>query len=71
VRASENSPDPSAISWLRLSAESNSGSGIFAKTVSIQRLGTNGGKPPADGCDSAHAGTQVRVPYTAQYYFYN
>ena len=71
VRASESSPDASAISWLLLSAQSNSGSGIFAKTTSIQRLNTNGGKAPADGCDQAHLGKIARVPYTAQYYFYN
>ncbi len=71
VRASENSPDASAISWLLLSAQSNSGSGIFAKTASIQRLNTSGGKAPDDGCDQAHLGKIARVPYTAQYYFYN
>jgi hypothetical protein len=77
VKASENSTDPSAISWLLLSAKSNSAnsantdSGIFAKTTSIQRLNTSGGKAPTDGCDSAHVGKQVRIPYTAQYYFYN
>jgi hypothetical protein len=71
VRSSENSPDPTAVPWLLLSAESNSGTGIFAKTVSIQRLSTQGGKPPTDGCDGAHKGQQARIPYTAEYYFYN
>jgi len=71
VRASENSPDPTAIPWLLLSAKSNSGAGIFAKTNSIQRLDTSGGKTPVDGCDQAHLGKIERVPYTAQYYFYN
>jgi len=71
VRASENSSDPSAVAWLLLSAKSNSGSGIFAKTVSIQRLNTAGGKAPADGCDQAHLGAVARVPYTALYFFYN
>jgi hypothetical protein len=71
VKASENSADPASISWLLLSAKANSGSGIFAKTVSIQRLNTVGGKPPAGGCDATHIGNLVRVPYSAQYYFYN
>lgn len=71
VNASENSPDPTAIAWLLLSAKSNSGSGIFSKTSSVQRLNTSGGKAPAQGCDQAHRGELARVPYTAQYYFYN
>ncbi|HXA47302.1 MAG TPA: DUF3455 domain-containing protein, partial [Burkholderiaceae bacterium] len=71
VKASEMSSDPTAIPWLLLSTTSNSGSGIFAKTVSVQRLDTSGGKAPVEGCDSAHLGTQARVPYTAKYYFYN
>lgn len=71
VMASENSPDPTAIAWLLLSAKSNSGSGIFSKTSSVQRLNTSGGKAPTDGCDQTHLGTLARVPYTAQYYFYN
>jgi len=71
VRTSENSPDYNSISWLLLAVKSNSGDGIFAKTTNIQRLETNGGKAPADGCDRAHLGTQIRVPYSAKYFFYN
>src|SRR5512143_3698315 len=37
VRAKDNGPDPNAIPWLLLSAKSNSGSGIFSQTQSIQR----------------------------------
>lgn len=71
VVASESSPDANSVPWLLLSVKSNSGDGIFAKTTNVQRLDTNGGKAPKDGCDQAHMGTQARVPYTARYYFYN
>jgi hypothetical protein len=71
LKASDKGPDAGAIPWLLLNAKSNSGQGLFAQTTSIQRLNTAGGKAPADGCDQAHLGSEVRVPYTAQYYFYN
>ena len=70
ARAKDNGPDPSAIPWLLLNAKSNSGSGIFSKTQSIQRINTAGGKAPSEVCDQAQAGKEVRVPYKANYYFY-
>ena len=36
----------------------------------IQRLNTKGGKAPVSGCDSSHAGLEVRVAYSADYFFY-
>jgi len=36
----------------------------------IQRIDTAGGKAPAGGCDGANAVKEIRVPYTAIYYFY-
>jgi hypothetical protein len=71
VIASDKDTDPNTIPWLLLSATSNSGSGIFAKTTGIQRLYTVSGKAPLDGCDREHLGKEVRVSYSAQYYFYN
>lgn len=71
VKAQSASPDPGAISWLLLSATSNSGKGIFAQTTSIQRINTKGGKAPTDGCGQAQSGQVTRVPYTATYNFYN
>jgi hypothetical protein len=71
VKARDDGPDPAAIPWLLLSAKATSGSGILSKTASVQRLRTVGGKAPVAGCNQpAHAGTEVRVPYTATYYFY-
>jgi hypothetical protein len=71
VKASDKDTDANAIPWLLLNATSNSGSGLFARTTSIQRLYTVSGKAPSDGCDQAHLGKESRVTYTAQYYFYN
>jgi Protein of unknown function (DUF3455) len=70
VLAKDNGPDPAAIPWLLLRAKANAGTGIFSQITSVQRLNTEGGKAPADGCTQAKAGTEVRIPYTADYYFY-
>jgi len=64
------SPDANAVPWLLVSAKSHEGSGVFSPVTSIQRLETTGGKAPAGGCAPADAGKELRVPYTAVYYFY-
>ncbi len=65
-----DSPDVNAIAWLLLKAKSTSGSGMFSRVTSIQRLDTFGGKAPAEGCTEEQAGKEIRVPYKAIYYFY-
>lgn len=70
VKAHSDSPDTGSVAWLLLGARSNSGSGTFGKVQSIQRLHTQGGKAPAQGCDAMHVMAEVRVPYQADYYFY-
>jgi hypothetical protein len=48
-----------------------SGGVILSNTTFIQRLNTNGGSAPTEGCStSSDVGSQVLVPYTADYYFY-
>ena len=71
VKARDNGPDASAIPWLLLGAKSNSGNGMMGKVTSVQRVDTKGGKAPTDGCDVSQSGKEVRVPYTATYYFYS
>jgi hypothetical protein len=68
--ANAPSPDNDSIPWLLVTVVSHSGEGVLARVTSIQRLNTKGGKAPASGCDSAHAGQDVRVPYTADYLFF-
>jgi len=71
-KAVANSPSPEAdsIPWLLVTVVSHEGSGVLARVTSIQRLNTKGGKAPASGCDASHAGTELRVPYSADYRFY-
>jgi hypothetical protein len=47
------------------------GGTIMTKTTFIQRLNTNGGSAPAEGCAvSTDVGNQTLVPYTADYFFF-
>jgi hypothetical protein len=60
--------DTNAIPWVLLKAVNPEGPGIFADTTYIQRVNTTGGKAPST--DGAFIGQVVRVPYTADYFFY-
>jgi hypothetical protein len=64
------SPDPDSIPWLLVNIISHDGTGVLSPATSIQRLNTKGGKALASGCDAAHTGQDVRVPYSADYLFY-
>src|SRR5215472_16737930 len=68
-------PNASSIPCLLLqsigSQPGTAGGTLLSKTTFIQRLTTRGGVAPTDGCStSADVGTQILVPYTADYYFY-
>jgi hypothetical protein len=62
------SPDPTAVPWLLLQAKSTEGAGFWSDIRSIQRVNTTGGQAPAGSCDVE--GTELRVDYTADYYFF-
>jgi FtsP/CotA-like multicopper oxidase with cupredoxin domain len=64
------SPDADSIPWLLVNVVSHEGSGVLSRATSIQRINTKGGKAPATGCDSAHAGQETRSAYSADYLFY-
>jgi hypothetical protein len=68
--ANAPSPDADSIPWLLVNIVGHDGSGVLSRATTIQRINTKGGKAPASGCDSAHAGQEVRVPYSADYLFY-
>jgi hypothetical protein len=70
VKSHEPAPDANAIPWLLLVAKKHEGNGVFSRISSIQRLETVGGKAPTGGSDRSTLGTELRVPYTAVYYFY-
>ena len=68
-------PNTGAISCLLLqsigSQKGPTGGKVMTKTTFIQRLNTNGGSAPDDGCVAAtDVGNQRLVPYTADYYFF-
>jgi Protein of unknown function (DUF3455) len=68
--ASVPSPDADSIPWLLVDVVSHESSGVLSRVSRIQRLNTKGGKAPASGCDAAHTGQELRVPYTADYLVY-
>jgi hypothetical protein len=70
VKARADAPTPGTIPWLLLNAKSTEGMGTFGAVTSIHRVDTTGGSAPQDGCDLNHQGEEMRVPYTANYYFY-
>jgi len=68
-------PNAGAIPCLLLQAvgtqEGPTGGTFLSKTTFVQRLNTDGGSAPAEGCaTSADVGKQTLVPYTADYVFF-
>lgn len=68
-------PNAGSIACLLLtsigSQTGTAGSKTLSQTTFVQRLNTNGGSAPADGCATADdVGKQTLVPYTADYYFF-
>ena len=71
-KATANAPssDADSIPWLLVTVVDRSGDGVLSHVTFIQRLNTKGGKAPSSGCDAAHAGQELRVPYSADYLFF-
>jgi hypothetical protein len=65
-----DSPDAGSIPWLLVNVVSHSGQGLLANVITIQRVHTHGGKPPAEGCNASHSNAETKSSYTADYYFY-
>jgi hypothetical protein len=61
---------PGNLPWALIRAIPGAADGMFAGVTSIQRVNTSGGVAPATGCDAASAGSEVRVNFSADYYFY-
>jgi hypothetical protein len=70
VKARANAPDSNAIPWLLLEVKSQEGQGMFSNVNWIQRVNTVGGKAPTQPCDASQQNKEVRIPYSADYYFY-
>jgi tetratricopeptide (TPR) repeat protein len=70
VKGRADAPAANTIPWLLLQAKSTEGTGTFSAVTSIQRIDTTGGQAPQVACDHTQVNEEVRVPYTARYYFY-
>jgi hypothetical protein len=70
VKERMDAPAAGNIPWLLLSTHSDGPAGAFSMISSVQRLHTAGGTTPKEGCSRQTAGTQARVGYTADYYFF-
>jgi hypothetical protein len=68
--ARADAPQADAIPWLLLKELSTTGPGVFSEIAFVQRVNTWGGVAPATGCDASTVNTLIRVPYSADYYFY-
>ncbi len=64
-------PNGSSIPWLLLTATVVQAGETFKRIGFLQRLHTNGGSAPTPVCTGDTADVEVRVPYTADYYFYS
>ena len=69
VAGRADAPEAGSIPWLLLTATGHSGTGILSQVTTVQRIHTQGGQSP-DGCDETHRGSEIKVPYSADYYFY-
>ena len=69
--AHADAPDPHSIPWLLLGVVAHGGTGTLAHVTHVQRIHTHDGQaPPAAQCDAAKQGSEIRVPYSADYLFY-
>jgi len=66
----EKVPSPDSIPWLLLVAKSAEGQGRLEGVTFIQRVDTEGGRPPEGGCDGPHSGEVRKVAYRATYRFF-
>ena len=70
VSAQVNSPDPHSIPWLLVTVTQRHGNGALSRVSTVQRVHTEGGAAPVTGCSESELGIEMKVPYTADYYFY-
>ena len=70
VVAKVDGPGGDVIAWLLLRSGPGGGSDRLAGLTAVQRIHTEGGAAPAEGCGDAELGRIARVPYTARYTFF-
>ena len=67
VVAKVDGPGGDVVAWLLLRSRPGSGNDRLAGLTAVQRIHTEGGAAPAEGCGDAELGRTARVPYTARY----
>jgi hypothetical protein len=71
LAAKHDAPEPNAIPWLLVTVATHSGAGLLSRATSIQRIHTKGGvAPEASSCDESKRGSESKIPYSADYYFF-
>jgi hypothetical protein len=65
-----DAPDAASIPWLLVTVTDRSGNGVLSRVTSIQRIHTKGGQPPTGDCSAQKQNVEVKISYTADYYFY-
>ncbi len=68
--AKVDSLDGESVPWLLVNVVGHAGKGLLNSVTTIQRVHTHGGMPTNDLCDAAHANTESKSSYSADYYFY-
>lgn len=56
--------------WVRFEATTSADRGLFSGVSDVVRIHTAGGAAPREGCDAAKVGSEIRVPFTADYVFF-
>lgn len=69
LQSKVDAPQTDAIPWLLLQVKSREGNGVLSSTNWIQRVNTADGKVPTTGCNAANQNQEIRVGYSADYYF--
>lgn len=68
LKSRSDAPQAGNIPWLLLTTTASGAKGSFSNVTAIQRVNTVGGVAPTATCAQGNAGSQARVPYTADYY---
>lgn len=68
--AKVEAPISGAVPWLLLTITGRSGAGVLESVTSIQRIQTSGGQAPEIVDKGTKAGDELKVSYSADYYFY-
>ena|SRR5258708_6592328 len=71
MAAKADAPSADSIPWLLVNVINRSGSGVLSRVTTIQRIHTQGGQSPsAADCNGSSANSEVKIKYSADYYFY-